>query len=245
MTTLMQTVLPWRGRSCTARVLHRGSREWGDYEGRIDFSPLFRMRFQQLGQVVFARGVCAHSECEARRLIAEKNKKKKIIPLVSCRAILRIRPTIGSRSSLTGRGAERLPSMPSATEPGHQPPASDARRRPHQKLQTFIGDGPSPCPAAGDPLPAAIFGTVIHRGRIRRIARQRYQWESAINRGPHIPNGADPRATLPAPSCLERIEKGEIDPSFVITHRAEPSMKDPKLYKTFRAKKDGLHQGWS
>ena len=37
---------------------------------------------------------------------------------------------------------------------------------------------------------------------------------------------------------MERIEKGEIDPSGVITHRAK--LKDaPDLYKTFRDKKDG------
>ena len=40
------------------------------------------------------------------------------------------------------------------------------------------------------------------------------------------------------PMLLERIQKGEIDPSFVITHRA--SLEDgPDLYKTFRDKKDG------
>ena len=37
---------------------------------------------------------------------------------------------------------------------------------------------------------------------------------------------------------LERIEKGDIDPSFVITHKAD--LKDgPDLYKTFRDKQDG------
>ena len=37
---------------------------------------------------------------------------------------------------------------------------------------------------------------------------------------------------------MERIEKGEIDPSFVIMHRA--SLDDgPNLYKTFRDKKGG------
>ena len=41
---------------------------------------------------------------------------------------------------------------------------------------------------------------------------------------------------LPMP--LERIEKGEIDPSFVITHRASLERR-PELYKTFRDKKDG------
>ncbi|OLV18252.1 zinc-dependent alcohol dehydrogenase [Deinococcus marmoris] len=37
---------------------------------------------------------------------------------------------------------------------------------------------------------------------------------------------------------LGRIQEGEIDPSFVITHRA-PLSKGPELYKTFREKHDG------
>lgn len=37
---------------------------------------------------------------------------------------------------------------------------------------------------------------------------------------------------------LQRIEKGEIDPSFVITH-TRPLAEAPELYKTFRDKKDG------
>jgi hypothetical protein len=40
------------------------------------------------------------------------------------------------------------------------------------------------------------------------------------------------------PGLLKRIEEGEIDPSFVITHRA-PLEDGPELYKTFRDKKDG------
>ena len=37
---------------------------------------------------------------------------------------------------------------------------------------------------------------------------------------------------------LKKIESGEIDPSFVITHRVE--LKDaPEAYKTFRDKNDG------
>jgi threonine dehydrogenase-like Zn-dependent dehydrogenase len=40
------------------------------------------------------------------------------------------------------------------------------------------------------------------------------------------------------PQLLERIEKGQIDPSFVITHRATLE-EGPELYKTFRAKQDG------
>ena len=37
---------------------------------------------------------------------------------------------------------------------------------------------------------------------------------------------------------LERIEKGDIDPSFVITHE-RPLSEGPELYKTFRDKEDG------
>src|SRR5512140_2476575 len=40
------------------------------------------------------------------------------------------------------------------------------------------------------------------------------------------------------PKLLGRIEKGEIDPSFVITHRASLEQ-GPELYKTFRDKRDG------
>ena len=36
---------------------------------------------------------------------------------------------------------------------------------------------------------------------------------------------------------LERIEKGEIDPSFVISHRV-PIDSAPEMYKTFRDKED-------
>jgi threonine dehydrogenase-like Zn-dependent dehydrogenase len=37
---------------------------------------------------------------------------------------------------------------------------------------------------------------------------------------------------------LKRIEAGEIDPSFVITHKV-PLAKAPEMYKTFRDKQDG------
>jgi len=60
---------------------------------------------------------------------------------------------------------------------------------------------------------------------------------SAINRGLTFRMAQTPVQHY-LPKLLERIEKGEIDPSFVITHRA--SLEDgPELYKTFRAKKDG------
>jgi len=60
---------------------------------------------------------------------------------------------------------------------------------------------------------------------------------SAINRGLTFRMAQTPvQAYLP--KLLELIEKGEIDPSFVITHRASLE-KGPDLYKTFRDKKDG------
>ena len=37
---------------------------------------------------------------------------------------------------------------------------------------------------------------------------------------------------------LKKIEAGEIDPSFVITHR-RPLADAPEMYKTFRDKQDG------
>ncbi|KQT44617.1 alcohol dehydrogenase [Aureimonas sp. Leaf454] len=38
---------------------------------------------------------------------------------------------------------------------------------------------------------------------------------------------------------LERIERGEIDPSFIISHRSTNLEDGPELYKTFRDKQDG------
>ncbi len=40
------------------------------------------------------------------------------------------------------------------------------------------------------------------------------------------------------PILLQRIEEGQIDPSFIITHRASLE-EGPDLYKTFRDKQDG------
>ena len=60
---------------------------------------------------------------------------------------------------------------------------------------------------------------------------------SAINRGLTFRMAQTPVQHY-LPKLLERIEKGEIDPSFVITHRATLE-EGPELYKTFRDKKDG------
>ncbi|TCK28990.1 threonine dehydrogenase-like Zn-dependent dehydrogenase [Ancylobacter aquaticus] len=60
---------------------------------------------------------------------------------------------------------------------------------------------------------------------------------SAINRGLRFRMAQTPVQHY-LPMLLERIEKGEIDPSFVITHRATLE-EGPDLYKTFRDKHDG------
>jgi threonine dehydrogenase-like Zn-dependent dehydrogenase len=80
------------------------------------------------------------------------------------------------------------------------------------------------------------FGTVsivgVYGGFVDKIPMG-----SAINRGLTFRMAQTPVQHY-LPLLMERIEKGEIDPSFVITHRG--SLEDgPALYKTFRDKKDG------
>ena len=80
------------------------------------------------------------------------------------------------------------------------------------------------------------FGTVsivgVYGGLLDKIPMG-----SAINRGLTFRMAQTPVQHY-LPQLLERIEKGEIDPSFVVTHRA-PLEEGPELYKTFRAKRDG------
>ena len=65
----------------------------------------------------------------------------------------------------------------------------------------------------------------------------KFPFGAAMNKGLTIRTGQThvQRYTKP---LLDKIEKGVIDPSFVITHRA-PLKDAPKLYKKFRDKKDG------
>jgi threonine dehydrogenase-like Zn-dependent dehydrogenase len=80
------------------------------------------------------------------------------------------------------------------------------------------------------------FGTVsivgVYGGFLDKIPMG-----SAINRGLTFRMAQTPVQHY-LPVLMERIQKGEIDPSFVITHRA--TLEDgPELYKTFRDKQDG------
>jgi threonine dehydrogenase-like Zn-dependent dehydrogenase len=80
------------------------------------------------------------------------------------------------------------------------------------------------------------FGTVsivgVYGGFLDKIPMG-----SAINRGLTFRMAQTPVQHY-LPLLMERIQKDEIDPSFVITHRA-PLQDGPELYKTFREKKDG------
>ena len=80
------------------------------------------------------------------------------------------------------------------------------------------------------------FGTVsivgVYGGMVDMIPMG-----SAINRGLTFRMAQTPVQHY-LPKLLERIENGDIDPSFVITHRAKLS-DGPELYKTFRDRKDG------
>jgi len=60
---------------------------------------------------------------------------------------------------------------------------------------------------------------------------------SAVNRGLTLRMAQTPVQRY-LPNLLKRIENGEIDPSFVITHRA-PLSEGPALYRKFRDKQDG------
>lgn len=60
---------------------------------------------------------------------------------------------------------------------------------------------------------------------------------SAVNRGLTFRMAQTPVQRY-LPTLLERIENGDIDPSFVITHRASLEQ-GPELYKKFRDKQDG------
>ena len=80
------------------------------------------------------------------------------------------------------------------------------------------------------------FGTIsivgVYGGFVDKIPMG-----SAINRGLTFRMAQTPVQRY-LPTLMERIEKAEIDPSFVITHRASLDH-GPNLYKTFRDKKDG------
>jgi threonine dehydrogenase-like Zn-dependent dehydrogenase len=80
------------------------------------------------------------------------------------------------------------------------------------------------------------FGTVsivgVYGGLLDKIPMG-----SAINRGLTFRMAQTPVQHY-LPKLMERIQKGDIDPSFVITHRASLEQ-GPELYKTFRAKEDG------
>jgi threonine dehydrogenase-like Zn-dependent dehydrogenase len=106
--------------------------------------------------------------------------------------------------------------------------------RPRQG-RDFHGHGSPACAAAGHSLLPQFW----HRVDRRRLWRLRRQDPDGIGDQPRLTfRMAQTPVQHYLPMLLERIEKGDIDPSFVITHRASLE-EGPNLYKTFRDKKDG------
>ena len=80
------------------------------------------------------------------------------------------------------------------------------------------------------------FGTVsiigVYGGYLDKVPMG-----SAINRGLTFRMAQTPVQHY-LPKLMQRIQKGEIDPSFVITHSVDLE-RGPEMYKTFRDKRDG------
>jgi threonine dehydrogenase-like Zn-dependent dehydrogenase len=120
---------------------------------------------------------------------------------------------------------------------GFEPFANRNDRQPGLILSRYYSDCEKPTvPGRSRPKCCRNFGTVsivgVYGGMLDNIPMG-----SAINRGLTFRMAQTPVQHY-LPKLMERIEKGEIDPSFVITHRATLD-EGPDLYKTFRAKKDG------
>src|SRR5690606_14561468 len=95
--------------------------------------------------------------------------------------------------------------------------------------------GPADRLAPGDP------GVPEGRDRLgarslRRVHRQ-VPDGSDLQQGTDPARRPDPRPGVPPP-LLERIANGDIDPSFIVTHRL--SLEEaPEAYRTFQQKEDG------
>jgi len=101
------------------------------------------------------------------------------------------------------------------------------------KVATFMGQ--TVRMFYGRRFTAAHFGTVSIVG-VYVGCSTRFRWDPQSIAASHS-DGTDSRAALFAP-FVGANRKGEIDPSFVITHRATLE-EGPELYKIFRAKEDG------
>ena len=66
---------------------------------------------------------------------------------------------------------------------------------------------------------------------------------AAFGKGPDLQDGADPRHEVPASRCSSGSSAGEIDPSFVITHRLPIDDAPPMPTRRSAIKQDELHQG--
>ena len=144
------------------------------------------------------------------------------------------------------RGGRRLRSAEAADRRAAGPtPASTpsgSRRTARRSTPTTIASKAAALPGDRSPDRAAPGDSRLPQGRhrvdprrLRRLPRQD-PVRRRVRQGADLQDGPDPRQKYLKP-LLERIESGEIDPSFVITHRL-PLDEAAEAYKTFRDNKD-------
>ena len=105
------------------------------------------------------------------------------------------------------------------------------------KAAAYPRDRPRPRAARGDHVAAARAGTISIPGVYVGMG-DKIPIGAAMNKGLTFKMGQTHVQAYTKP-LLEKIEAGEIDPSFVVTHPA--SLEDaPEMYKKFRDKKDGV-----
>ena len=75
-----------------------------------------------------------------------------------------------------------------------------------------------------------------------RLPSRSFNIGRGLRQGPDVQDGPDARPQVPAEAAQAHRGRSDLDPSFIITHRA-PLERAPELYKTFRDKQDFLHQG--
>ena len=115
-----------------------------------------------------------------------------------------------------------------ATSPSRCPIASMTRQ-----ADAMAESRPWSCPSRNDtcmPLPATVS---IRASMAAWWTRS--QW-ACDEQGPEVPHGQT-HVNRWTDDLLRRIEEGQIDPSFVITHTA-PLKQGPEMYKVFRDKQD-------
>ena len=171
---------------------------------------------------------------------------ERVIAIDRVPARLRMAARLGRRRDDRLRGGGRL-RPPDGADRRTRPRRLHRRRRPggarptldalydRAKAAADPGHRPAARAAPGDPgLPQGRHG--VDPRRLRRLPRQD-PVRRGLRQGPDLQDGPDPRPEVPAAAARSRSSSGEIDPSFVITHRL-PIDQAAEAYRTFRDNKD-------